>query len=339
MTLQIVEGFEDTSNWYAENGSGFTIATGRTGNCLRLSNVSQIAAIRLPTPADIVTVGLAARIGPTFYGSTPQALICFPDSSNNGSNSMLGLGVQINTNLSLQFYRGGVGTTVGSATAAGVIALNAWFYLEAQFSYSDTVGVLKLRVNGVEMINLTGQDTKYASNTSIDRITFNYTAGGSGYFTEFDDLYLATGSLSDPFYGDCRVDTLIPDGTGAASSWVGSDGDSTNNYQLVDEMPPSATDYVASATVNAQDLYTMSNMPTTTGIVYAVCPTMFVRKDEVGPRTVRPLLRRTVTNAFASQTLDFATGIRQAFVLTDPETGAAWTQANINALQAGVEVT
>ena len=91
--------------------------------------------------------------------------------------------------------------------------------------------------------------------------------------TIFDDVYLMAGT-GDEFLGDCTVATLLPTGNGFVNQFVGSDGNSTDNYLLVDEQPPSSTDYVGSATTGQQDLYTLTNL-TGSGTVLAVAPTIY----------------------------------------------------------------
>ena len=217
-------------------------------------------------------------------------------------------------------------------SAPGAYPLNQWFYLEVQVRHHSSTGSFKIWVNGNLIINFTG-NTKY-NWTMIDSVVLE------GYHANarYDDIYLCTDTVADPPFGDCSVDLLLPTGNGAASQWVGSDGNSTDNYALIDENPQSMTDYVSSATPGQQDLYTVADLSITLGAIQAVGVCLTAHKDEVGPRSVKPLVRRTVTNAGTVLPLEGNAAGRQAFFLTDPETGAAWTQANVNAAQFGIEV-
>jgi hypothetical protein len=90
-----------------------------------------------------------------------------------------------------------------------------------------------------------------------NQIVLTYHTGVSTSPARFDSVVIST----DAFQGDCHVDYLVPDGNGDTSQWVGSDSDSVDNWQLVDEMPPSATDYVEADTTDLRDLYTVTNLP------------------------------------------------------------------------------
>lgn len=52
-----------------------------------------------------------------------------------------------------------------------------------------------------------------------------------------------------------------PNGNGDNSQWTGSDGNSTDNYALVNEVPPSTANYVESNTANQIDDYEMDPTP------------------------------------------------------------------------------
>ncbi|HUR18887.1 MAG TPA: hypothetical protein VMZ51_08140 [Acidimicrobiales bacterium] len=78
-----------------------------------------------------------------------------------------------------------------------------------------------------------------------------------------DDFYCCNGagSTNNDFLGDTTVHKLLPNADGDTNLWVGSDGNSTSNYLLVDENSPSASDYVESGTLTATDLYNFENLP------------------------------------------------------------------------------
>jgi hypothetical protein len=140
--------------------------------------------------------------------------------------------------------------------------------------------------------------------------------------------------------GDIVVETLYPNGNGNANQWLGSDGDSTNNYLLVNETgAPVTTDYVADSVSGHQDMYTLTDLVHTTGTVLGVCHSAYAAKtDAVNARQIKLVNRRAAdTKSVALDLTTTYTGYQYALA-QDPETGAAWTIANVNSLQSGVEV-
>lgn len=332
MGLVYIDGLEDTGGVIATNGTVSSGIAGRTGNGLRPSGTSGWFRLAIPPPwFDTVTVGFAWRASSINGANFLPCPLEF--KADGGATAHCSLGVATGV---VQIVRGSSTTPVLATSSGPPLTANRWYYIEAQLKLSDTVGFVKVNIDGVPVID-SGPvlDTRNAGTASVlDSLQFGMGISGT---TIFDDLYIMSGD-GDTFAGDCIVTTLLPNGNGAASSFVGSDTDSVDNYLLVDEVPPSGTDYVASATIGHQDLYTFTNVPASAGTIVAVAPTLFVAKDEVGPRLVKPLVRSTATAAGAAQSLDFSYAQRQAVFATNPDTGLAWTVDEVNAMQAGAEV-
>ena len=324
MTLVYIDGLEDTAGVIATAGT-IAVAAARTGNGIRVTGSTGVFRLAFPQPYfDTVTVGCAWR--PSTVSGTIPIFTLYGDNGATVHTSVA------NSSGNLIVQRSS--TTIATAPSPPFSVANRWYYVEAQIRLHDTLGTAVVRVDGVEVLNASALDTKNAgTGTWYDQIAFPFAVSGNAIF---DDVYLMAGA-GDSFQGDVVVATLVPNGNGAVSQWVGSDGDSVDNYALVDEIPPSTADYVRSATIGQQDLYTLTDLATT-GVILAVAPTLYVAKDEVGPRTVKPLLRGSVVSAGAAQALDFAYAQKQQVFATNPETAVAWTLAEVNALQVGVEV-
>jgi hypothetical protein len=142
------------------------------------------------------------------------------------------------------------------------------------------------------------------------------------------------------FLGDVRVIRMLPNNNGVSSQLVGSDGNSTDNYLLVDEMPVATSDYVGSLTVGNRDLYELSDLPTS-GLVYATQPVVWATKTDVGARSLK-LLQRASGGTIVSSTAQSVTFGSYIWCYGDLRTtdpaGAALTVANTNSQQVGVEV-
>lgn len=238
----------------------------------------------------------------------------------------------------IQLRRGvSSGTVIATSTYAPVVG--AWVYYEMQATIADSGGTCVLKADGVEIINYSGDTRNAGTSTDIDAVVI---AGSSGGTEAFDDLYVLNTAGSAPYntyLGDVKIETLVPNGNGATSQWVGSDGNSTDNYLLVDDPTANTSDYTSSPTVGERDLYTMSDLVTTSGTVLAVQPLAYVQKSDANSASVKALLRSSGGTVVASPARVLSTSwtmVAGDLRTTDPD-GAGWTIASVNGLQSGVE--
>lgn len=236
-----------------------------------------------------------------------------------------------------ELRRGGAGGTL-LATSDVVWETGRWYYVELDVLVDDATGVAIVRVDGSVVASFGPGDTKNGGVGIIDTVAFSHPySSGSGQYWAFTDVYVAdsTGSGVNTTIGDCAVYALAPDGAGAASGWTPSAG---VNWQNVDEIPPNGdTDYNSAAAAPTDDLYTFVDLPPATGIVRAVQHVAYVRKDDAGAQTVRPLVRSGVTTQVTgtSQSPSISYAFLRDVDETNPVTGAAWTIAEVNAAQFG----
>lgn len=234
------------------------------------------------------------------------------------------------------------GTTL--ATGSAVLTAATYYHIAIKVMIADAGGRFIVKVNNVVDIDFTG-DTKNTANASANMLELGSLSAlaGSGIFT-YDDWYVmdGTGAANNDFPADAdlRVACLLPNGNGASSQFTGSDGNSVDNYLLVDEAAPNDdTDYVASGTVGHIDTYAMADLPSSAAAIQGIQQVIAARKDDAGSRTGRTVLRRSGVNyegadiALANNYL-FYTTLRE----TDPSTAAAWTEAGVNAIEAGAKV-
>lgn len=238
----------------------------------------------------------------------------------------------------LAYYRGNsAGTLLGSGTK--VLLGNVWYYLELRVVFNDTTGIVQLKIdNGLE-IDLSGQDTNNAGGNAANTLLL---AGPVGGF-QYDDLYLCDGTGPAPyntFLGDCRVETLLPNGNGNSSQLAGSDGNSVDNYLLVDEADPNDdTDYVESSTVGQKDTYAYSDLAVTSGTVYAVQIAPWAKKTNAGFRSIKTIGRLSGTEEDSAEILLPSSYSYPAFdIRTTKPGGGAWTIADVNNAEFGVKV-
>jgi hypothetical protein len=231
-------------------------------------------------------------------------------------------------------------------SAAGVIKENVWQHAEMKIVIGDT-GSLVARIDGVEVINATGIDTKPSTHTDVDKVLFNGASGDVSTGIFYDDFIFkdGSGSLNNDFSGDRRIYTLLPtgdDGTEADFSSQPSQG-AGNTYLNVDDAIPGAPDddssYNYSSTPGDETLHDFGDLPVTPATIDAVQVTLETKKSDGGARSMAAVLKADVKTAGA--TFNPGTGYEARGTIWEQTTEAvpaAWTGLKVNSAQAGYKL-
>lgn len=280
---------------------------------------------------------------PTLQTMSTGAALYFPATALAGAGSGIAT-IRYQAAAGRQFSVGvnsagavmvGNGTTLTLATsAAGVITGKAYHYWEVELFVHDTLGTVKVLIDGVAVINLTNVDTRgRAEAATVTSLSFTQAGMGVGGF-RIDDAYLKDDL---PALGPQRIETLRPE-SDVSAAWTPNSG--ANNYSRVsDSVSDGDTTYVTSATATTRDRYGLTNLSDTPSSIAAVAAVMIARMTDAGPRTVRVGLHSGSADSWsAAQAMTSSYVARQVVVEKDPATSAAWTPSGVNALQAQIEV-
>jgi hypothetical protein len=190
----IFEPFDDLTAWSPGAGSPTVVAGGRTGNGMQLTTVGQLRyTLPVPSQSDTVTVGFAFMR--TAFGATANLFTLRSDAAVT-----LHVALQCVSDGSLQFIRNI--TPIGPASPIVIVA-NVWTYIEVQVKLHDTTGFVILRVNGTELINATGLDTKNAGTKTVFDTVELSRGTTTGNFL-YDDVYI------DAAPGTLKGDITVP---------------------------------------------------------------------------------------------------------------------------------
>ncbi len=320
------------AGWNAPTNVTFATTSGRyTGHRYALSNGSNVAMNRsLGSNMATCYGGISyyqvsngnLPVVRFFDGATVQASIYF-----NGSTGKF------------LMYRGDASTLLGTST--GTFSQNAWHTLEwiMQISNSTTSNLCQIVVNG----NVGSPDINLAaaSNTRTTANSYSTIIGffgtGSGASTQrVGDLYLDSAAIAG--YGP-QIRPIYVNGNGNTNDFTGSDGNSVDNYLLVDDEAFQAVTYSQSNTVGHKDLYDLPSLPFSPTAIYGIGIHAYLLKTSAGARTARILTRSGGTDYESGDIVlsETATSYSQ-YRDVDPATSAAWTESGINALQPGVKV-
>lgn len=232
------------------------------------------------------------------------------------------------------------GTTLSTGTTG--LVTNTWYYIEVYVKIGDAgVGLYQVKLNGVDEIHSAGSpvsgDTRNAGNATADTIRFN---GATSHNNYIDDVYIGDGTSSFTFLGDCRAEALYPNGNGNSSVLVGSDGNSTDNYLLVDESgAPTTADYVESSTPGDKDTYAYTALTPTSGTVHAVTVLPYAAKTDAGTRSIVTVARVSTTEVdSAVLTLSNTNAYLNEVPRTTKPGGGAWSVSDVNGAEFGVKI-
>lgn len=247
---------------------------------------------------------------------------------------------------SLLIYRNdapsGLSTTFLGSTPPDVIRDGDEYYVEMKAKIHDSTGTVDVRVNGVNVLALTGLDT-LGSSSAVTSFWFgNENGNGSSNF-DIDNLYIfdtSAGNVTD-FIGPVHVEFLHADGAGAHISDFSLVGAATQ-WEAVEDLtgPDGDTSYVQSSTVNHLHTSTFSNTALPSGTIYGVQVNIAAKVTDAGFRGVKPVIRQGGTDYLGTEQAPGTSYryLHQAFE-EDPSTASAWNIAGVNAAEFGAKVT
>lgn len=227
------------------------------------------------------------------------------------------------------------GSTTLAAASEG-LAVGQWAYLEVEYlPASNPTGRFILRKNGTVILDYSGDTRSSTSVTKPDMIIL--TGGFSPAPTIYwDDFYIAdtSGSYNNTFKGDVEVRALTPNANGTYSQFTGSDGNSTDNYDLINDT--TYTDYVESSTVGQKDSYQLEDVSNMN--VHAVQSVVRGAQTSGGMAAVRPFVRVGSTDYPGTTQYLGQQNVSTNIFEANPATSAAWTAADVNGTEVGIEV-
>lgn len=317
-----------TEKWAAASGATIAAGAGRRSTAgLRLASSAAEVQSRGFAPADATAiVGVACKVS----GLVNAALVQIR------SGSTVQCTLAINSTGFAQVWRGTTSGTLLGTASTGAVAANVYFHIEIKAAIHPSAGTAVVRVNGVQVLSLSGVNTAASGTAAWDNLYLwhNFIS----FTADYDDLYVADGSGAAPWnglLGDCRVDALVPTGAGAVTQWTPSTG---ANYAAVDEIPPNDdTDYVTAASTALVDTYALPDAPVAGAVILGVQHTLNAKKTDAGTCSIAAVVRSGGTN-YPSAAVALSTAYAYTLVMqgVSPVSGVAWTEAEFNGAEFGV---
>jgi len=307
--------------------SGMRVVPNRLlGKALKLSNTNQYLQRTLATTNAKLTTGIAIAFA-AFPGAVRE-IITLWDGATKGVNLVM----QTSGELSVR-----LGTAAAFGTTSGLALGTGFNYIELEVVCADgTGGSVELRVNGVEVLKVTGIDTRAGAHDYHDGIRLT---GDSSMIVTLDDWYVVdgSGSVNNTFLGNKRVATIFPNAAGDSAQFTPSAG---ANYAAVDESVCDDDDsYVQDSTAGHVDLYNYEALPAGFTGISGLMVTTDVRVTDATSFSLKtPCKSGSTTSEGDSQSAGGTSyGSKVRVIEQNPATNAAWTESGINAAQFGIQ--
>lgn len=301
-------------------------------------NVDGSSNIRFALPdATQKKIGVAGR----YYfpnlpaGNNAQTFVAMFNDVTNVSC----VGIAVMTTGALQALNSD-GTVIGTTTNP-VITANGWHHIECYTEVSGAgAGVVKIYVDGALRMNLTGKTM--VTNNNIAQIKIGRVGGGGGAGFYLKDLlmYDTQGSHNNAApIGDCQVVLDTADGAGTNTAWTPT---TPPAYTIMANVPPVDTAYISQDTTalpKASSFTTTNLPPEATGVKWVqVVGRQW--KSDAGTATIQQgVISNAVTAGGTDRPISTLPTYYWDVFETDPNTGATWGVAAVNAMQVNIKRT
>ena len=278
-----------------------------------------------------------------FHGIPTTAAPIFATLNDATASAQVNLSYNASDGL-LRAYRGS-GTSVLLATASTAFPQDSWHVIDwREQILTASTGALEVWLDGNRVINFSGD---VASTTTLNVQTLmlgtTVTIGGTvtGAYIAYDDIAIndVAGTINNGRPGDGRVLLLTPSGAGSSTQLARGGTDTGANYSQVNELPPSITQYVGSATVAQRDLYAMSDIGIAVQSINVVEAVALAQNSDAGGGSIGLTIKSGATISEGTAIgLSTSPGYVRSQWETDPNTTAAWTIAAVNAVETGATI-
>ena len=333
MALNISSGYPGLlkpSGYYTTTDTpnvAFAPRTGR-GMYLLTSNMFLRKDFGAATSNTELYFGLAMRVP---YLGTHVFLMAFTSPPGVYGNY---LGLRLNASGAIEVLRSGA---LIADSAAGVVSIDTWHYYEVYFKPADSNGRAVVYVDGIQVIDFTGDTTaekQYINAWQISGVE-TYSARPP---TAYDDIVVndPNGTTNNTFPGMVRLLPLRPAADGTYNQWARAAVDLGSNAAQARNGP---FDFTMLQTHNTQKKTTfvpeLPDLPAGATIKNIII-NAFARVES-GTGTIAPMLISNSTESVAAdQTLVPSWKCHSQVWDVNPDDSLPWEEADLAMLEIGV---
>jgi len=286
------------------------------------------------------------RFGMFIHPLTATAEVPFAGFQDSGGNAQICLTYTASDGLiRARQGIGNAGTLLG--TSSLTVSGDAWHLIEWRVQISSTTsGITEVWLDGARVINFSGDNTAGATSANVQFLLIGQPSSTlasaiAGFYYAFDDLAIndTAGTANSGQIFDGNVFLLKPNGAGSNTSQTRGGTDTGANFSQVNELPPSMSQYVFSATAATRDTYALENVPAGSWTVNCCEVLAYAQNSDAGAGSLGLTVKSgATTNEGTAQGLGITAQYFRQLYETDPATSAAWTVSAVNALEAGTTV-
>ena len=341
--VSILSGSGDTTTTANNTANGFSITGAGSGGMIiddlylfdasgTINNAVLLTSPRIETQFPVSDASIQFAVGAAVLGSSVAVV---STSQNTSANVMKLKAITSPVNCTLT----SLGLIGGSA---GAIAVNF-----RPVVYSSSSGSPNTLLGSGAIIlgpaANTGKNLPLTSAVSL--------VAGTQYYIGYMTDVAGTNALTNSGQTDMvsATATFASGAPATAPAMSASQGahiwanlSATSNWQAISQNPSQGSlSYTYDATVGHQDNYNFPPLSVTPTNIYATAIKVSVSKSDAGAKTLSVRQKSGATDSSGSGGIQ-APGTSYAWITslfpTDPNTGAAWTLAALNAAQAGLRI-
>jgi len=300
-----------------------------TSNGLKMEASTTFFA-KTVTGKDEYTAGIAFRLQTL---TTPVTILDFNEGATNH------IKIKVLANGAIEVLRDAASLDI---SVPGLVLPGAYSYMEVRVVIDDAAGIVTVHLDEIEITALTVQDTQNGGTGVIDSIQCN----GTSDVIFFDDFYITDNVGAAPqngFLGNMHITTAvaISDSTPLDITIIEPTAPTTH-FDKVNQIPADGdTSFLASKTPGDQDMFNFSPLPILSGNgdVFGIQVNVFAKKDNEGPRQVKPIIDPGVAISVGAA-LELTTVYRFGISMfqQNPDTSLDWTEAEVDSSKVGFEV-
>jgi len=242
--------------------------------------------------------------------------------------------VGYNSNGTISIYTGRFGTHLETSASQAIWA-NTSHYIEFYVYIADSSGRFIVYVDGVKRCDYTG-DTKIGASDITNISLYSWASGAANHY--FDDIVINddAGSDNNTYPGQVHLLPARPDAAGDQTGLTPSTG---SNWECVNEVPASSTDYVYGREIDTYDLYSIANPSLPTGALIKNVIVVAHAAYNSGGGNIAPMMKSGSTSVQSADQVLISSYKPYYFCRSlDPNGDIAWTTSAINSLQIGEKV-
>jgi len=346
MAITNICGFEtgafgnDNEATSVDAGATIQTTTKRTGTYALKSNPVTTASANTAIDCGYGAGGGETGNIPTLYSRFYLNIAALPSASEIifvtvGVDGVRKFAIRLDENGKLSAWGDLNSDTLLGGPGSTVLSTGTWYRLEAKVETGASVA-WEVLINGTSELSGTGANLSTSNHRAIG-LGKAQNKNGSGYECYFDDF--ACSDSAYPGAGECKV--INPNANGNYTAWTGV-------FTDVDDLVSQAgndgdtTKWTESTNLNAETAALESSATAgISGTINAVKTITVVKKTAAATTNIQHRLRVTSPSTSDTDLTNFSLSgsytILASVRIVNPSGGAAWTTADIDTLEVGVE--